>query len=160
MFCHDGTTIYYPTGPGRVHMITIAALADCDGSDEDLSDSTSIGDLADLVVNVLQTGDARWFGSTPEVHVVPRSWPMVHIEENGVITDAPHLVATAADFHDVLELWADWCDRDAARLDSLEGPAPDEEAEGILERLRKAISHRPAQRAAAATLLASAEAAA
>lgn len=160
MFCHDGTTIYYPTGPGRVHMITIAALADCDGSDEDLSDSTAVGELCDLVENVLHAGDARTFGGRLDIHIVPRSWPRVHVEENGVITDAPHLVATAQDFVDALEQWADWCDRDAARLDSLEGPAPDEEAEGILERLRKAISHRPAQRAAAATLLASAEAAA
>lgn len=153
MFYHDGTTIYYPTGPGRVHMITIAALADCDGSDEDLSDSTAIGDVHDLANGMFCGGSVI----TPKDGTFPAKWPRVHHEVGGDITEDCDHEATAADFHDALEQWADWCDRDAARLDSLEGPAPDEEAEGILERLRKAIAHRPAQRAALATLLASAE---
>lgn len=121
MFCHDGTTIFYPTGPGRVHMITISALADCDGSDEDLSDSTSLGDLGDMMRPMGRNWDTSWhFSSVVDEDVVPASWPDVYIEEGGILSETPDVEAAALDFHDALEQWADWCDRDSARLDSLD----------------------------------------
>src|SRR5688572_12293961 len=59
MFAHDGTTIFYPTAPGRVYTITIAALADCDGSDEDYSDSTAHGGLSDMLFAVRDEPESR-----------------------------------------------------------------------------------------------------
>lgn len=99
-------------------MITIAALADCDGSDEDLSDSTAVGDVRDLMFGVfnhrggavISTGDETW----------PVGWPNVYQEVDGDISGPLDYEATAADFHDALEQWADWCDRDSARRDSLD----------------------------------------
>jgi hypothetical protein len=111
MFCHDSTTIFYPTGPGRVHMIAIAALYDCNGSDEDFADSTPIGDCRDMACQGLFI-----------VNGPPREWPKVYIN------DEVNQVATAEDFADCLEMWADWCDRDSARLDSLD------EVKGRIER--------------------------
>jgi hypothetical protein len=105
MFCHDSTTIFYPTGPGRVHMIAIAALYDCDGSDEDFADSTPLGDCRDMACQGLFI-----------VNGPPSEWPKVYIDDTVTISEA----ATAEDFADCLEQWADWCDRDSARLDSLD----------------------------------------
>jgi hypothetical protein len=116
MFAHDGTTIYYPTGPGRVHMITIAALADCDGSDEDFSDSTARGDVHDLASGLFCGGAVI----TPNDGTMPAKWPRVYEEVRGDIVGPVNHEATAQDFHDALEQWADWCDRDSARLDSLD----------------------------------------
>ncbi len=139
MFCHDGATIYYPTGPGRVHMIAILALYDCDGSDSDFEDSTAVGDAGDL------PGPTRqWsFGVTPAEEHVPMGWPDVHVEANGIITETVDIKATTNDFAECVEMWADWCDRDAARLDRLDGPVPDEDAAGILARLRALVVKTP-----------------
>lgn len=131
MFCHDGTTIFYPTGPGRVHMIAIAALADCDGSDEDFSDSTARGDLRDFVVGA--HGGSAFIGS--DIGVVPDGWPS---EIDGIAYTS--YAQRSDDFHDCLEQWADFCDRDAARID---GPAPDADAAGILARLRSLVARPP-----------------
>ena len=114
MFAHDGTTIFYPTAPGRVYMIAIAALADCDGSDEDLSDSTASGCLGHLV-------SAANRNAIHSCAVTPVAWPRVHYEVGGDIINDYDIDATVDDFHDALEQWADWCDRDSARLDSLDG---------------------------------------
>lgn len=106
MFCHDSTSIYYPTAPGRVYIIDIAALADCDGSDEDYSDSTSRGDLSDLMA----AGNAHGCNLS-NVDVVPETWPG---------EDLYTIDEVIADWRDALEQWADWCDRDSVRLDSLD----------------------------------------
>ena len=106
MFAHDGTTIFYPTAPGRVYMIAIAALADCDGSDEDLSDSTSTGDLSDFMAAANASGC-----SLRHVSQAPEEWPCNELETVAEINQ---------DFVDTVEQWADWCDRDSARLDSLD----------------------------------------
>ena len=134
MFCHDGTTIFYPTGPGRVHMIAIAALADCDGSDENFSDSTVRGDIRDFVFRVNRGG----YIIGDVFNSAPATWPCV-------VADVPYANDNERDddFNDRLEQWADWCDRDAARLDSLDGPAPDADAAGILARLRAIAAKRP-----------------
>ena len=134
MFCHDGTTIFYPTGPGRVHMIAIAALADCDSSDEDFADSTARGDVRYLA----------WHNRLVPAHgtLAPPTWPN---SVTDMLADIPYTSAEERDndFHDLLEQWADWCDRDAARLDSLDGPAPDADAAGILARLRSLVARPP-----------------
>jgi hypothetical protein len=137
MFCHDGTTIYYPTGPGRVHMIAISALYDCDGSDEDFSDSTSLGDLADMA-RAAFVERALYLCDRP-----PVAWPPVHIERNGDITEEADVHATEEHFSEAMEQWADWCDRDAARLDRFDGPAPNEDAVGVLARLRALVARAP-----------------
>lgn len=117
MFCHDSTSIFYPTAPGRVYIIGIAALADCDGSDEDYSDSTASGDVQDIA-NAANRGNA-----ITSVKVPPRSWPTttrgVNDEGEEGIVEMSH-DEVAQDFADALESWADWCDRDSARLDSLD----------------------------------------
>lgn len=113
MFCHDGSTIFYPTAPGRVYSVGIAALADYDGSDEDLSDSTAVADLAGM----LMAGDLLVLLSE---HSCPAKWPCVYPVDGGDISTEPDLAATRDDFHDALEQWADWCDRDSARRDSLD----------------------------------------
>ena len=118
MFAHDGTTIFYPTAPGRVYMIAIAALADCDGSDEDYSDSTAHGDLNDMLFAVRDEPESRILHQFSDA---PLTWPLVYIEKDGVLSDDVDLQATADDFRDALEQWADWCDRDSTRLDSLDG---------------------------------------
>lgn len=126
MFCHDSTSIYYPTAPGRVYIIGIVALADCDGSDEDYSDSTSRGDMLDVC------GAATSRGKLYDVwDEAPRAWPTttrgVNDEgEEGIVEMSPEEVAD--DFFDALESWADWCDRDSVRLDSLD------EVMGAIER--------------------------
>lgn len=107
MFAHDRTTIFYPTAPGRVYMIAIAALADCDGSDEDYSDSTATGDLSDLMAAANAHGC-----SLQAVGDAPETWPSNQLETIAEINE---------DFADTVEQWADWCDRDSARLDSLDG---------------------------------------
>ncbi len=129
MFCHDGTTIYYPTGPGRVHMITIAALADYDGSDSDFEDSTARGNVGDL------PGPTRlWsFGVTPAEEHVPLTWPEVHVERNGDIAEEVDYAATVNDFAECIEMWADWCDRDSARLDVLDELEAITHASGFVE---------------------------
>lgn len=147
LFCHDGTTIYYPTGPGRVHMIDISALYDCDGSDEDFSDSTSRGDVSDLGGDVVTMPfdilGSNTVGNNICPGYTPCGWPPVHQEQDGGVEPMVDLMATGDDFADCLEMWADWCDRDAACLDSLDGPAPDEEATGILARLRALLGKTP-----------------
>ncbi len=120
MFCHDGTSIYYPTAPGRVYIIGIAALADCDGSDEDFSDSTAIGDVHDLTNGMFCGGAVI----TPKDGTFPAKWPRVHHEVAGDITEDCDHEATAQDFHDALEQWADWCDRDSERIDALDNLGP------------------------------------
>ena len=114
MFCHDGTTIFYPTRPGQVHMITIAALYDCDGSDEDYSDSTSIGDLSDMI-RFEHSFDTWTFGPSPDIDRTPSAWPPVYVGHE--VEDSE---ATAIDFSECVEQWADWCDRDAERIDALD----------------------------------------
>jgi hypothetical protein len=117
MFCHDGSTIFYPTAPGRVYSIGIAALADCSGSDEDLSDSTRVGDIRDIVNGMPDVQTLQAIGA--EV-LAPGAWPRVHHVVDGDVSETPDLAATDEDFNDALEQWADWCDRDSARLDSLD----------------------------------------
>jgi len=117
MFAHDGTTIYYPTAPGRVYIINIAALADCNGGDEDFGDSTKSGDVADMFHGLFD-GVLRSACIVPGG--APASWPRVYAEKDGDISGPVDHEATAQDFHDALEQWADWCDRDSARLDSLD----------------------------------------
>lgn len=126
MFCHDSTSIFYPTAPGRVYIIGIVALSDCDGSDEDYSDSTANGDMLDLCAAAASRG---------KIHDVwdeaPRKWPTttrgINDEgEEGIVEMSPEEVAD--DFFDALESWADWCDRDSVRLDSLD------EIKGAIER--------------------------
>ena len=119
MFCHDSTTIFYPTAPGRVYMIAIAALADCDGSDDDLSDSTEVGDVWDMTKKA--TNGTWLWPIGDENAAAPTTWPKVYDEVGGDIVGPFNWKATAQDFHDALEQWADWCDRDSARLDSLDG---------------------------------------
>ena len=116
MFCHDSTNIYYPTAPGRVYIIGIAALADCDGSDEDYSDSTSTGDVGDLLPIAVSA-------SLKSTDKVPARWPTttrgINDEgEEGIVEMSPEEVR--ADFFDALESWADFVDRDSVRLDSLD----------------------------------------
>lgn len=109
MFCHDSTNIYYPTAPGRVYIIAITALADCDdcdGSDEGYSNYTSRGDLSDLMA----AGNAHGCHLS-SVDVLPETWPGEDLYTIGEII---------ADWRDALEQWADWCDRDSVRLDSLD----------------------------------------
>lgn len=115
MFCHDGTTIFYPTAPGRVYMITIAALADCNGSDADLSDSTRVGNLGHML------GRHNGHALVDVACGAPPAWPDVYVEDDDGIGKYPDLETTDCDFHDAIEQWADWCDRDSARLDSLDG---------------------------------------
>ena len=134
MFCHDGTTIYYPTAPGRVYIIGILALADSDGSDEDFNDSTATGDVHDLVNGMFCGGavitpkDGTLAVITPKDGTPPAKWPRVYAEVDGNLSGPVDHEATAQDFHDALEQWADWCDRDSARLDSLD------EVRGAIER--------------------------
>jgi hypothetical protein len=119
MFCHDSHSIYYPTGPGRVYAIPFDALYDCTGSDEDFADSVSVGDLRVLVYG------PRSHGAETLVCLgdsAPGAWPRVR-DDKGI-----NHVATAEDWADALEQWADWCDRDSARLDSLD------EVKGRIER--------------------------
>lgn len=133
MFCHDSTSIYYPTAPGRVYIIAITALADCDGSDEDYSDSTARGDLADMMneldivtiphdlLGTRRIGSSE--ASYTSVGYWPPKWPTttrgINDEgEEGIVEMSPQEVAD--DFADALEQWADWCDRDSVRLDSLD----------------------------------------
>ena len=114
MFCHDGSTIYHPTAPGRVYRIGIIVLADCSGSDEDLADSTFMGDISDLART---TRGHRYLNLCDKA---PVAWPPVHAEVHGDIIGDLDPKATDDDFHDALEQWADWCDRDSVRLDSLD----------------------------------------
>lgn len=144
MFCHDGTTIFYPTGPGRVHMIDIIALAECDGSDECFADSTKRGDVGAII-------GVSWCGGAYDpLERTPGTWPRVYMRASAknadlssvdVLADVLYASSEARDqdFTDCLEMWADWCDRNAARLDSLDGPSPDDDAAGILARLRDLI---------------------
>lgn len=124
MFCHDSTNIYYPTAPGRVYIIGIAALADCDGSDEDYSDSTSTGSVMDII-------NASYETPLHSCSVTPMRWPTTvrgtNDEGEDGIVEMTHDEA-AVDFFDALEQWADWCDRDSVRLDSLD------EIKGAIER--------------------------
>ena len=113
MFCHDGSTIFYPTAPGRVYHIGIAALSDCSGSDEDLSDSTEVADLS----AIMMAGDRL---DVVTAISMPDLWPRVYHVDGGDISGPPDLAATRDDFHDALEQWADWCDRDSAQIDSLD----------------------------------------
>jgi len=128
MFAHDGATIYYPTAPGRVYMIAVAALADVDGSDEDMLDSTNTGDISDLVATSKSSGGRLSALITGDRLLPPGAWPRVYAEVDGDLSGLVDHEATAQDFHDALEQWADWCDRDSARLDSLD------EVRGAIER--------------------------
>lgn len=128
MFCHDSTNIYYPTAPGRVYIIGILALADCDGSDEDYSDSTARGSLSDMF-NMEKWSSKRngvithWHSSMQPLLGTPRTWPTttrgINDEGEEGIVEMSH-EEVAQDFADALESWADWCDRDSVRLDSLD----------------------------------------
>lgn len=122
MFCHNSTNIYYPTAPGRVYIISITALADCDGSDEDYSDSTARGDLLDLI-------DASREGMLIACDLPPLKWLSENDWKDSLIARTQGEIAgdtrtsieeVADDFADALEQWADWCDRDSVRLDSLD----------------------------------------
>lgn len=103
MFCHDSTNIYYPTAPGRVYIVDIAALSDCDGSDEDYSDSTVRGDVSDML--------SRYVLMPVRDGVAPMGW-LIQADTTDEEADS--------DFCDIIESWADWCDRDSVRLDSLD----------------------------------------
>jgi hypothetical protein len=126
MFCHDSTTIFYPTGPGRVHMIAIAALADSDGSDEHISKSTKICDLHKMLYFALNLKGIDT--GTALSYYIPDTWPKSYLEVDGELSSEPDGETTTDDFRDALEQWADWCDRDSARLDSLD------EVKGRIER--------------------------
>jgi hypothetical protein len=102
MFCHDSTTIFYPTGPGRVYSVNFRTLAAMDGSDVEIKKSTDVSDLVEMLMTTLHPLFATEF---------PDEWP-----------------GQPDDFSDALEQWADWCDRDSARLDSLD------EVKGRIER--------------------------
>lgn len=118
MFCHDSTNIYYPTAPGRVYMIAITALADCDGSDTDYADSTAMGDLSDIMA----AGNTH-AGCLRGVSQAPRCWPRECGSDDDGQNVTPVFISeeeAAADFHDAVEQWADYCDRDSARLDSFD----------------------------------------
>lgn len=119
MFCHDGTSIYYPAAPGRVYIVGIAALADCDGSDEDYSDSTSLGDLSDLMA----AGNASGC-SLRHVSMAPEEWPCNEVETIEEVNQ---------DFVDCIEQWADWCDRDSEHLDTLDNLGPVAAEMGLAE---------------------------
>lgn len=114
MFAHDGTTIFYPTAPGRVYMIAIQALYDSNGSDEDYSDSTATGDLDDLI----SAAESRALSSCD---VAPPRWPFTPVEGDGQFAGHVSGEERAEEFSDALEQWADYVDRDSARLDSLDG---------------------------------------
>lgn len=112
-FAHDDTTIFYPTAPGRVYIITFAALADCDGSDEDYSDSTEVGDIEDMILTT--TGpDAVEVGR----NLAPLFPGGKYVPD--VFADQADGILSREDLDDAVEQWADWCDRDSARLDSLD----------------------------------------
>lgn len=117
MFCHDGSTIFYPTAPGRVYSVGVAALADCSGSDEDLSDSTTLVDLSGMVK---RDSEIIHWGELPDSLAFQSKWPPVYVEVRGEIMGDVDMEATESDFFDALEQWADWCDRDSARRDSLD----------------------------------------
>lgn len=130
MFCHDDRTIFYPSAPGRVYSIDFSALGDCDGSDQDYSDSTGTGDICDMVVfSSKGVGLHRDLCPLTFEGAAPAGWRGEGFDD---------------DLRDAVEMWADWCDRDAARLDSLDGPAPDADAAGILARLRSIVVGRAA----------------
>lgn len=114
MFAHDFTTIFYPTAPGRVYKIAVQALYDSNGSDEDYADSTTDGDLADIIL----AAQSRSLNSCEQP---PPRWPFTPVEVNGKFDGYVTGQERAEEFADALEQWADWCDRDRARLDSLDG---------------------------------------
>jgi hypothetical protein len=105
MFCHDSHSIYYPTGPGRVYAIDFASLADSTGDDADIKARTVVDDLFILSGVITRA-------------ILPKELPDEWVDAGGL----------APDFDDCLEQWADWCDRDSARLDSLD------EVKGRIER--------------------------
>lgn len=111
-FAHDTTTIFYPTAPGRVYSITFAALADCDGSDDDYLDSTDVGDIADMVMTTIGPDAADT--SRILVPLIPgdRYVPTTFADADGVLS--------REDLDDAVEQWADWCDRDSVGRDSLD----------------------------------------
>lgn len=118
MFAADERTIFYPTAPGRVYAMDILTLADCNGSDEDFADSTTRTDIAGMVYFATKgLGEARRLYPT-DGRTAPDVWPIEHAQK-GVITKEERAEA-ADEFRDALEQWADWCDRDSVRLDSLD----------------------------------------
>jgi hypothetical protein len=98
MFAHDGTSIFYPCGPGRVYSVRFAGLAEATGSDDVYRTITHRADLHHMVaagddLHPLDLGGRK----------VPATWIAV-----GGETD---------DLADAVEMWADYCDRMAAEED-------------------------------------------
>ena len=100
MFLHNGHTIIYPTAPGRVFTVSIAALSK---DDVDPADITTI-EGAEVIVRLSHYGLFDVSDSTPA------GWPSRGDDDQ----------ARTADFLDALEQWADYCDQESARLDSLD----------------------------------------
>lgn len=61
------------------------------------------------------------------------SWPDVHVERSGAITEEVDYAAIVNDFADCLEQWADWCDSDSERLDALDNLSPVIDSHGLVE---------------------------
>lgn len=128
MFAADERTIFYPTAPGRVYAMDILTLADCNGSDEDFADSTTRTDIrgmlnfgADGLPNHAPLLIRPWPGNE-----APAVWPAW--KDHGDHMTSEQVDEVDSDFADALEQWADWCDRDSVRLDSLD------EVRGRIER--------------------------
>ena len=109
LFCSDATTIFYPTAPGRVHCINFGDLAAADGSDDKFADATHTCDIEDMVLDTIGDGADVPRMLSPIVTGAGRV-PYAWLQNGG----------DAAEFDDALEMWADWADRDSARLDSLD----------------------------------------
>ena|ERR1044072_2644282 len=97
MFAHDGTSIFYPCGPGRVFSIRFAGLAEATGHDDVYRTITHRADLHHMVA----AGD--------DLHPLdlsrkaPQAWTMLDNFND--------------DLADAVEMWADYCDRLAAEED-------------------------------------------
>lgn len=93
MLTHDGTTLYYPAGPGLVFAITFAHLAAADGSDELFGATTSRTDLCPVIA----AGDEL----APLRDRAPEAWTNIDDDDH-----ADHV----ADLQDAVEMWVDYCD--------------------------------------------------
>ena len=97
MFAHDGTSIFYPCGPGRVFAINFNHLSRVDGGDEDYQHVTACVDLRTLAA----AGDD--LAPLDLARRAPQAWTMLGNFED--------------DLADAVEMWADYCDRMAAEED-------------------------------------------
>lgn len=97
MFAHDGTSVLYPCGPGRVFAITFDHLSRVDGGDEDYQHATARCDLRALIA----AGDD--LAPLDLTRKAPQAWTMLGNFED--------------DLADAVEGWADYCDRLVAAED-------------------------------------------